>query len=404
LFVRFDGGPILAAQPITLSQHYESDLEIFTSEAQHIWQTGHHTLIGGVRFQNGDIHTESTQTRLPAPLARVPSQSVDADLERVSLYAYDNWALLPSMTLVGGVTYDHLTYPENFRLAPLSTGNKTRDQTSPKAGLIWTPTDGTTMRGDYSRSLGGMSIDQSYQLEPSQVAGFNQLYRSLIPEAVAGANAGAGFDTWNLTLEQRFETGTYLGLGGEWLESSVDRTVGVMEFDIPSSPGPATFQRDTPQKLKYRERSLMFTANQLLGEHVAVGARYRLSHAKLNSKFPAIPEDALLAANFLASDNVDALLHHVDLFAIYQLPCGFFSRFDARWWSQSNRGYELQDLAGDDFWQFNVHAGYRFARRKAEIRVSLLNITDQNFRLNPLNLTAEPPRERTLAVNLKLDL
>ena len=58
---------------------------------------------------------------------------------------------------------------------------------------------------------------------------------------------------------------------------------------------------------------------------------------------------------------------------------------------------------GADFWQFNAFAGYRFLHRKAEVTLGLLNITDQNYNLNPLNLYNELPRSRTLALRLQLN-
>jgi hypothetical protein len=48
-----------------------------------------------------------------------------------------------------------------------------------------------------------------------------------------------------------------------------------------------------------------------------------------------------------------------------------------------------------------TRAASRFARRHAELRVSLLNLLDRDYRLNPLTLYTELPRERTLAVSLK---
>jgi len=48
-----------------------------------------------------------------------------------------------------------------------------------------------------------------------------------------------------------------------------------------------------------------------------------------------------------------------------------------------------------------VWAGYRFARRRAEVRIGLLNVTDQEYQLNPLNLHAALPHDRTLAVNVR---
>ena len=96
--------------------------------------------------------------------------------------------------------------------------------------MIWTPLDGTTFRFAYTRSLSGASLDQSYQLEPSQVAGFIQSYRSIIPESVVGPVPGANFETYGFSLEQKFSTGTYLGVSGDLLYSDVGQTVGAFDF------------------------------------------------------------------------------------------------------------------------------------------------------------------------------
>ena len=96
------------------------------------------------------------------------------------------------------------------------------------------------------------------------------------------------------------------------------------------------------------------------------------------------------------------MLNQLSLYAIFNHPCGFFVQPEALWYSQSNSGYS-PELPGDDFWQFNFTIGYRFPRRKAEVALALLNITDQDYRLNPLNLYNELPRSRTLAVRLNLN-
>src|SRR5439155_21544754 len=88
------------------------------------------------------------------------------------------------------------------------------------------------------------------------------------------------------------------------------------------------------------------------------------------------------------------------LTAIYQHPCGLFGEFDAVWSGQSNQGY-APDIPGDDFWQFNAFVGYRFLRRAAEVGIAVLNMTDQDYRLNPLNLYLELPRERTFTASLR---
>ncbi len=61
------------------------------------------------------------------------------------------------------------------------------------------------------------------------------------------------------------------------------------------------------------------------------------------------------------------------------------------------------DAPGDNLWQSNLYAGSCFKNRIAEIRLSLLNVTDPDHHLNLLNPYCELPRERTLAASLKFN-
>jgi len=309
----------------------------------------------------------------------------------VSAYGYYQWRLVEPLQLVAGLSYDWLRYPVNFRYAPLSDQEDTKDQWSPKAGIIWTPTGNTAVRGAYTRSLGGVSFDQSFRLEPTQVAGFNQAFRSLIPEAVAGANSAATFETFGASLEQRFGRGTYVGVSGEILKSTVDRIFGVYDF-VPF----AVTASGTPETLDYEERTLSVSLYQLVGNEWSFGTRYRFSHAQLSDRFPAIRPG--LPGGFQPAQDWTSVLHQVHLFAIYNHRCGFFGELESLWNRQSNQGY-TPERPGDDFWQFNAFIGYRW--RQAEARLGLLNLTDQDYRLNPLNLTPELPRSRTLLVSVR---
>ena len=108
------------------------------------------------------------------------------------------------------------------------------DRVSPKLGAIWTPRPATTFRAAYTRSLGGVSFDQSFQLEPSQIAGFSQTFRSLIPESVSGALSAQRFETFGVALDQRFPTRTYLGISAEMLRSDSTQTLGTYDFVFPN--------------------------------------------------------------------------------------------------------------------------------------------------------------------------
>jgi Flp pilus assembly protein TadD len=406
----FVGNPVQSVTPLFYDQEHRRELELYLGELQHIWQWESHSLVVGGRLQAGEIRTRNIQTNgvltdgfATNALPFSPDQNITGDMVRGSVYVYDHWQVWDALMLAGGLSYDWVRFPENYGFPPVSNSSEARDQISPKIGLIWTPANHTTLRAAYFRGLGGVTLDQSIRLEPSQVAGFNQAYRSLIPEAVAGAGAAPTFEGWAISLEQKFGKGTFAGVSGELLSSEVDRTIGVVESAVSFSGPPFPFSaQGTRQVLDFREKSLTFTLNQLLGDEWSLGASYRISHAELDDRFPDIPSTATLNGGIQTERNLEATLHQARLFALFNHASGFFARAGAIWTSQNNRGY-TPARPGDDFWQFNIEGGYRFAQRRAELRLGLLNLTDQDYQLNPLNLTQDLPRERTVAVSVQFN-
>jgi Flp pilus assembly protein TadD len=396
-------GTVTGVQGLTMQEYFTSDLTIYSGELQQIWQTPEHNTIVGTRIQYGDSDASNTQDTPSAFVGAFPTNAIQQDVSslfrRFSVYGYHQWQIFDPLQLIGGVAYDRITFPENFQTAPVSGTEKTEDQISPKAGLILTPLDGTTLRFAYACSLAGASLDQSYQLEPSQVAGFIQSYRSIIPESVVGPVPGAHFETYSFSLEQKFSTETYLGVSGELLYSDVQQTVGAFDYSFLATP-PLTLS-GLRQNLNYREQSLLFTVNQLIGKNWSLGARYQISDATLNQIFN-VPSGIATNIYFTPSQHSEAILNQVDLLAVFNHPCGFFAQADAHWYVQNNIG-EASTEPGDNFWQVNALAGYRFLHRKAEIALEVLNITDQNYNLNPLNLYNELPRSRTLAMRLQIN-
>lgn len=399
-------GAVTDVAPITISQDYESRADLFTAELQQLWQQENHTFIVGARYQGGEFDTDNrhANANLPAPIpgfvaALFPKdrQEVESDFERITGYGYYHWRPVRSLLLAAGVSYDRLEIPANFRYAPLLEGEDHVDQVSPKGGVIWTPAKNTTFRAAYSQSLGGVGFDQSFRLEPTQIAGFNQGLRSLIPESVVGANSAEEFETTFASVEQRIGSGTYLGISGEWLQSEVSRELGVYDF-LPSF---RVARSSTRQRMDFDERTLVVTLNQLVGDEWAFGTRYRLSHAELDNDLIDVPAGVLTVRGFKPRTESDSLLHEMNLFAIYNHPRGFFGEVEGLWNSQNNDGAAA--LGDEDFWQLNLFAGWRGYQRRCEIRLGILNVTEQNYRLNPLNLTPELPRERTFVARLKFN-
>jgi len=396
IFLRQTGGIITEVQsppagpPFSLD--YASDFTLYSAELQQIWETPHHSLVLGGRWQSGDVDTSATLSRVLTGV--VTDDEVNSSLERGNAYAYYGWQPLDALRLIGGVSYDYLSYPENNDLPPLTEETVSSDLVSPKAGLLLTPWERGLLRADYTKSLGGLYFDNSVRLEPTQVAGFSQAFRNLIPGSVTGLVPGTEFETAGLAFDQSLPSGTWFGVETQRLTSDGDRTVGVLTnstfLPIPDSPG------STRQSLDFRERNLSAYAGQLLGRNFSLGVRYRLSDARLSESFPDIPDSAAGLAQLEGTE--EALLQQLALAANFHHRSGLFAQWTSTWFHQNN-----SDLPDEDFWQHNLAAGYRFPRRRAELRLDLLNILDTDYRLNPLNLHAELPRDRTLAVSLRLN-
>ena len=395
-FLQRSGGAITEVSTVPQSIALRSDLTAYTVEGQQIIQFGPHTTIAGLRYQTARAETLDSVVDTFNQTVAMPN--VSSDLDRFSLYAYHQWQIIEPLHLTAGLSYDWLHYPRNIDTSPITGAEDETARLSPKAGLVWTPATDTHVRAAYTRSLGGVFFDNSFRLEPTQIAGFNQAFRSLAPESAVGLVPATRFETAGLGLDHKFKSNTYLGVEGEWLRSRGARLVGVLTNHLiiptPDTPG------STRQTLEYEEKTVLITANQLIGRDWALGARYRLSLADLTGRFTEVPLSALNVSQI--NQDEQALLHQLTLFLNYNHPCGFFAQVQSIWSSQHNRGYN-GSRPGDDFWQHNIAAGYRFARRRAELQLALLNITDRDYQLNPLNLYSELPRERTLAASLKFN-
>jgi hypothetical protein len=235
------------------------------------------------------------------------------------------------------------------------------------------------------------------RLEPVQVAGFTQAFRSLVPESVAGLAPGSEFETLSVGLDHQFPTRTYVIATAERLTSTADQTFGAYLWTV-SGGGLVAPATAVTRNLDYEEAAVSVAVNQLLGERWTAGINYRLTDSQLAELYP--PDLAGLASS--PQRDLAATLHQVSSFVRFTHECGFFGEFSGSWNRQTSTGYSPA-LAGEEVWFFDLFVGYRFLQRRGEVRVGVLNLGDQDYRLNPLNLHDEWFRERTLFTSLRLN-
>ena len=381
--------------------------ELYTAELQHIWQTKTNTAILGGRWVGGDFETDTLLTiarpsfagGFPTPAA---AQHSETSMDRLSLYAYDTLQLTSWLTLIGGVSWDRIEHPDNFRSPPVNDRQRQDERVSGKAGFTLSPSRYFTVRGVYAEGLGGVTFDESVRLEPVQLAGFNQAFRTVISESLQGSVETPHYKNYGLSIEGSLPTRTWWSAAINGIEEDVERTVGV--FDGYESTlfknNPAFFPASQRQTLAYREETFSASIHQLLGDEFSLSAIYRFTHAELRSTYPE-----LTLLDPTTDKQGEGVLHHLIVAANWNSPTGLFARAEGHWYSQELDGADFQrgvvGRAGDDFWQFNAILGYRFAHNRCELSVGVLNLTDTDYRLDPITYHETLPRERTAFIRCK---
>lgn len=391
------GGPPIAAGSVPFDVNYQTSFTIYGAELQQIFQWEMVTLLVGGRYQDGQFETDNQFTNptafgffFPGP---VTTNSTDA-FRRATAYSYLTVEPVDQLWLTGGVAADKETFPYYFRDPPIASGTDDRSQIGPKAALVWSPLPQATLRGVYSRSLGGVSLDESYRLEPTELAGFPQAFRSLISESIVGSQSAPTFETAGAALDLKFNSRTYIGLQVERLGSKVNQGLGA--FLIPNG-GITAVVSPTTEQLDYVERTASISLNQLMGDDFVFGVDYKINLAQLNQTLPEIPVTTLPSA----SQDLSARLQQVNTYLQYNHPSGFYARGEVNWYGQHNTGWTPAE-PNVSFAQENIYVGYRLARRRVELQGGILNLSGGDYNLNPLTIYQELPRKRVFEASLKL--
>ena len=363
---------------------------------------------GKSRYQNGSFQTQdqfNPPASLTAPIIVPPgfppipplananyADASDDRFERVVEYGYATVEPLDHIWLTGGAAFDRVRYPDDFRSPPIHSGENITSQLGPKAAFLWNPIPQLALRGAYTRSLGGVSLDESYRLEPTQLNGFPQAFRSLISESVVGSVTAPRYETLGLALDLKLGPRTFAGIEVQRLRTDIHRNVGDFRF-LGAQPPAAVFS--TPEQLDYVERNLTISLNQLLGDDFVAGASYKLIEANFVDTFTEFSPSAF--------DRLESSrLHQIRGYLLYNHPSGFFAESETLWYAQENYGFTPAE-PGDTFFQQNFFAGYRFARRRVELMLGLLNITGQDYRLEPLTIYQELPRKQVVEARFNFE-
>lgn len=386
---------------------YRSDFEIYTAELNQIIQGDRHTDIFGVRYQEGTIDAY-TKFYNPPPgfetMFELPSESwTENNFHRLSLYAYHHWEVIDGLMLIGGLAYDELDFPANYRRPPLSTDQTEYTKLSPKAALLWDVTPAVRARFVFAQAVGGLSYDESVRLEPTQLVGFSQSFRTLISESLVGSVESPRYEIIGGALDLRPWKDAWLSFQGETLHERVDRDMGIYDFDFADTP-PAS-RGVAREQLDYDELNARIVFNQIIGRELFFETQYQFTRSELTRSLPDIPATEM----YIRTMSTEMDLHQIKAALTWQHPSGFFARGEFQELIQHHGAITPEPekttplLPGDKFQLLNVYAGYRFPYRRGEITVGVMNLFDNDYEFDPLNYHSEYPHERGIYTRVRLN-
>lgn len=341
-------------------------------EVQHrqIFET--YQIIGGVRLQEGDWETQFQ-------LEGSPDQNAEEPFDRAEAYLYGYFEMNETVTLIAGVNATRFTFPLNLFTLPSSPDQKTIEKFMPKLGVYWDVAPNTTFRAAYLQSLGGLALEDGYRLEPTQVAGFLQGYRTLLAEDIDGTHPALEFENAGIGLTHTTDSNLFFDVELNSRKSTSDRGLGHLK-NLPLLT-PASWSTFT----EFEEQVAAFQIAKIVGKSTTLSVEYSYNDSEVDSVIPTLNTEA----------HRDGQLNSCGARILQRTSSGFFTSFDVVQHRQdlSESSYRNGSLIGEssqsgiDHVQGNLEAGWRSRSGSIRLAAGVKNLFDDNTDIDPLNWT-----------------
>jgi tetratricopeptide (TPR) repeat protein len=352
----YDDSAVSPGLGLTSTFRFLSRTDSWTGEVRYLFSSSRWRATAGFgRFESDRERENATRIQLPFPpflITNAVQFSDDADQTNGYLYASVDFS--KQLTLTLGASADSFS-GESFE----------RKQFNPKAGLTWSPTPSTTFRVASFRTL-HRAVVSNQTIEPTQVAGFNQLF---------GDTEGSDAWRYGLAWDQKLSGPLSGGAEYSWRNLKVPVQIGF--------PPQARIERtDREEQLG---RSYVYWTPQ---DSLALSLEY------VFEKF---------YRDFGSAENILMLRTH-------RVPIGVRYFSQQGWWVNLSGTHISQNgvfsniafaTTGDDqFWVFDAGVGYRLPKRLGRVSLQIKNLFDEEFRFqdtDPGNPVVKPGRLALLA-------
>jgi tetratricopeptide (TPR) repeat protein len=344
----------------------------YLAEFQHILRANRFSLVSGAgHFSAKQEDVFTTRVPIPEPPFTLTfSEAVENSPTHTNLYAYSHIRYREPVTFTIGASGDFFD----------------GRQFNPKLGLIWQIRRRTTLRSALFRTFQRPTLlrdNTTATIEPTQVAGFNQVFLGPIGE-----------DAWRYGVGVDQSLSRVLYAGVEVSKRDLKTPLNVVP-PPPADPIPTVVRAD------WEERFARAYLNWAPDPRLALSAEY--SYERIHRGDPFSEPLALRFAGSFGPEAIsDLRTHRVPVRLAYFHPSGFSASVEGVRVHQSGL-FELPLLQGpgfslapdrDSFSFVNASIGYRLPRRYGLIRFEAKNLLNEDFRFqdtdpgNPLTLPA----------------
>jgi len=300
---------------------------------------------GGLVRHRDQTSLSTIFTFEPFPPDPPDEESIGSLSRHGNAYVYGLWRVLTRATITTGLAFDDFSDKVRY----------SQRRFSPKFGLVVPIGTGTTLRAAAFRSVKRLNV-ANQTLEPTQVAGFNQLFDDI--DQVHSQRIGVGID-------QRFSR-TFFG------------GVELSRRDLET---PILGAGDKLARYENWDEQLHRTyVNWLAGPNLTGGVDYfyerRDREPALGGQIP-----------------VQVVTHYAPMSFTYHHASGFFATLRTSYVSQKLRfaGTGGAESRGEtDFWLADVSTGVRFPRRTGSVTLDVFNLFDRRFQYQDTDFVGTP--------------
>jgi Tfp pilus assembly protein PilF len=217
---------------------------------------------------------------------------------------------------------------------------------NPKFGLIWRTTPKTTLRIAAFKSF-KRSLLTNQTIEPTQVAGFNQLYDDF---------TGTIAKTYGFAIDHKFNSNVFAGL--EFIARDLSRPVRVEDNN--------QFMGFKPTL--WHEQNYRAYMNWGITDRLALNLSFHLEDFEGDETEPVISYTPFSTATY----DTKMGLRFFD-------PSGFFAHIEGEYVNQRADWPHVYDVIRNEFFLVNTGIGYRLPKRMGLIQVDINNLFDREF-------------------------